>query len=181
MENFFTRFRTETMVAGILLAQVILLALQVQVNAPGSANSIQKITLLRSWAEAMIAPLQRSSTYTGLSVRALWSDYIDLHDVRKENERLQAEVNQLRLSQAHMQQDAAQGHRLQALLDFKEKFIARTIAAQIIGTSGTENSHVIYVDRGTRDGVTAGMAVVTPDVSPAKYCAPTQASRKCCS
>jgi len=163
MENFFTRFRTETIVAGILLAQVILLALQVQVTAPGAANSVQKITLLRSWGEAMMAPLQRSTLSTGSGVRSLWKHYVDLHNTTAENERLQAEINQLRLEQTHIQQDAAQGHRLQFLLQFKEQFIAKTLAAQVIGTSGTDISRVIYLDRGTNDGVANGMAVVTPD------------------
>ena len=163
MDNFFTRFRTETIVAGILLAQVILLALQVQVTAPGAASSVQKITLLRSWGEALMAPLQKSTLSTGSSLRSLWSHYVDLHHTTADNERLQAEVNRMRLDQAHMQQDAAQGHRLQSLLQFKEQFIAKTLAAQVIGTSGTDISRVIYVDRGTNDGVTNGMAVVTPD------------------
>ena len=59
--------------------------------------------------------------------------------------------------------DAEQGRRLQALLGFKEQFIGKTLAAQVIGTSGTELSRVIYIDRGTHDGVEPGMAVITAD------------------
>ena len=52
---------------------------------------------------------------------------------------------------------------LQALLDFKEKFVSRTVAAQVIGTSGTEQSRVIIIDKGSRDGIKQDMAVITPD------------------
>jgi len=37
------------------------------------------------------------------------------------------------------------------------------VAAQVIGTSGTDLSRVIYIDHGTRDGIAAGMAVITAD------------------
>jgi len=163
MENFFTRFRKETIVAGILLAQIILLAMQVQVTGNTTADPNQKITLIRSWAEAMVAPFQRATIHTGQALRAVWSDYVDLRDVREENEKLNAEVNRLRLEQARYQQDAAQGRRLQSLLEFKEQLITHTLAAQVIGTSGTDLSRVLYVDRGSNDGVMNGMAVVTPD------------------
>ena len=46
---------------------------------------------------------------------------------------------------------------------FKEQFVARTLAAQVIGTSGTDLARVIYVDRGQQDGILSGMAVITPD------------------
>jgi rod shape-determining protein MreC len=62
-----------------------------------------------------------------------------------------------------LKQDADQARRLQALLDFKEKFISKTVAAQVIGTSGTEQSRVIIVDKGARDGIKPDMAVITPD------------------
>ena len=51
---------------------------------------------------------------------------------------------------------------MQALLAFKEKFISQTVAAQVIGTSGSEHSHVLYIDKGSHDGLKQDMAVITP-------------------
>jgi rod shape-determining protein MreC len=93
----------------------------------------------------------------------MWANYVDLRGVRHENEELKKQLTDLRLNNAHMQQEAEQGRRLQALLDFKQQYINKTIAAQVIGTSGTELSRVIYIDSGTSDGVQPGMAVITPD------------------
>ncbi|HZD94922.1 MAG TPA: rod shape-determining protein MreC, partial [Candidatus Sulfotelmatobacter sp.] len=89
--------------------------------------------------------------------------YADLRNVRKRNRDLQDEVARLQMEQVRLKQDADQAHRLQALLEFKERFVAKTLAAQVIGTSGTEQSRVIIIDKGSRDGVRNDMAVITPD------------------
>ena len=37
------------------------------------------------------------------------------------------------------------------------------MAAQVIGSSGSEQSRSIYIDKGTRDGIKPDMAVITAD------------------
>ena len=69
----------------------------------------------------------------------------------------------MRLEQVRMEQDAAQARRIQALLQFKEQYISKTVAAQVIGSSGSETSHLIYIDRGSNQGIEPNMAVITPD------------------
>jgi len=111
----------------------------------------------------LVSPFQKLYVNTGSGVRNFFANYINLRDVRQQNLELQREIDRLRLEQSRLQQDVAQARRLQDLLRFKEQFIAKTLAAQVIGTSGTDLSRVIYVDRGTQDGVATGMAVITPD------------------
>jgi rod shape-determining protein MreC len=60
-------------------------------------------------------------------------------------------------------EDARQGQRLQALLDFQQKYIYKTLAAQAIGSSGSDQSRVFYIDKGSADGLARDMAVITPD------------------
>ena len=69
----------------------------------------------------------------------------------------------LRQEEAQFAEDAAQGRRLQALLGFKEQYITKTVAAQVIGTSGTDRSHVLWIDKGSADGLQPEQAVITPD------------------
>jgi rod shape-determining protein MreC len=69
----------------------------------------------------------------------------------------------MRLERAREQEDARQARRIQALLGFKEQWIDVTVAAQVIGTSGAESSRVLYLDKGTKDGIRADMPVITPD------------------
>jgi rod shape-determining protein MreC len=162
VESFFSRYRNEWFLLGVLFAQVIGLATQVRVGTPNGSQSGAP-RLIRVWAVAMISPFQKLAANAGGGISYLWRDYIDLRGVRRENEELQRTIQQLRIDQTRMQQDAEQGRRLQALLAFKEQFIAKTVAAQVIGSSGTDLARVVYIDRGVRDGIQPGMAVITPD------------------
>jgi len=69
----------------------------------------------------------------------------------------------MRLEQVRLSEDAAQAHRLQYLLAFKEQYVAKTVAAQVIGSSGTDSSRVIYIDKGEKAGIARDMAVITAD------------------
>jgi rod shape-determining protein MreC len=69
----------------------------------------------------------------------------------------------MNIEQARLSQDADQARRLQALLGFKERFISQTMAAQVIGASGSESSRSVYIDKGERDHLKPDMAVITAD------------------
>ena len=83
--------------------------------------------------------------------------------MRAENRDLKQEIERMRLEQVRISQDADQARRLQALLAFKEQFISQTMAAQVIGSSGSELSRSVYIDKGENDGVKPDMAVITAD------------------
>ncbi|MGE5725813.1 MAG: rod shape-determining protein MreC, partial [Acidobacteriota bacterium] len=110
-----------------------------------------------------ITPFERALVATGHFLRHTWSNYIDLHNVRKRNLELQQEVERLKLDQVRLREDAHQAQRLQALLGFKERFIGKVLPAQVIATSGSDQSRVISIDKGSRSGVSADMPVITPD------------------
>lgn len=163
MESFFVRFRNVLVLIAVLLAQTLLLAIQVRdVRGPSQPDG-RKVTLLRSWVVGAVSPFGRVTTFFGRGVRANWNDYIDLRNTRQENADLQKEVARLRLEQAEFAEDALQGRRLQALLDFRQQYVTATVAAQVIGTSGVDQSHVLYIDKGTADGLKPDMPVITPD------------------
>jgi len=162
-DGFFSRHRNSVVLAGALFAQVVGLAAQVKRPLDPHHPDSGSVRVIRLWTVAVLSPFERAIVKTGLSVRGLWSGYVDLHSVHEENRKLRQENEQLKLQQALWNEDASQAHRLQALLDFKEHFIHQTLPAQVIGSSGTELSRVLYLDRGARDGVRPDMAVVTPD------------------
>lgn len=166
MESFFTRFRNPLVLIVIVLAQVIALAVQVQRPAAGGIGADTdegKAMLLRRWAVAIVTPFERLSHGAGSNVRRVWSNYVDLRHARGQNQQLQAEIARLRQEQASFAEDAAQGRRLQALLGFKEQYITRTVAAQVIGTSGSDRSHMLLIDKGSADGLKPEQPVITPD------------------
>ncbi len=163
MESFFTRFKNVLVLVAILLAQTISLAIQVRRPVESGAPDGNKVTLLRYWAVSMVAPFERFFHGIGFTVRHGWSDYVDLRHTREQNRDLQAQIARLRLEQASFAEDAMEGHRLQALLGFQQHYVAATMAAQVIGTSGSELSRVVYIDKGSKDGLKTDQAVITPD------------------
>lgn len=163
MESFFTRFKNVLVLVAILLAQTIGLAIQVRRPVESGAPDGAKVTLIRYWVVSIVTPFERFFHGIGSNVRGGWSNYVDLRHTRQQNHDLQEQISRLRLEQAAMAEDAIQGHRLQAMLDFKQRYVAATVAAQVIGTSGSELSRVIYIDKGAKDGLQPDQAVITPD------------------
>jgi rod shape-determining protein MreC len=166
MDSFFFRFRNALVLIVIVLLQVFALAVQVQRpvegTVPGSAPDGRKITLLRRWTVALVTPVERLVHGSSLHTRGVWDNYIDLRHTREQNQQLKQEITRLREEEAAFAEDAAQGRRLQAVLGFQQQYISKTVAAQVIGTSGTDRSHVLYLDKGLADGLRPNQPVITP-------------------
>lgn len=163
MESFFGRYKNPLVLMAVLFIQVIGLATQVKRPSDPKKPNSPGTRLIRVWAVTAFTPIEHACVGTGHFFRNSWHNWIDLHGVRKQNQDLQAEIAHLRMEETRLKQDAEQAHRLQALLGFREKFISETVAAQVIGTSGSEQSRVIYIDKGSHDGLRQDMAVITPD------------------
>jgi rod shape-determining protein MreC len=93
----------------------------------------------------------------------IFHNYIYLRGVRAENRELKQQIEQMRLQQVRLSEDAAQAHRLQSLLAFKEQVVSKTVAAQVIGSSGSDLSRVVYIDKGENVGIRRDMPVMTAD------------------
>jgi rod shape-determining protein MreC len=121
------------------------------------------VRLWRYLVTSVITPPERLAHSIGKSVRDVWTNYIYLRHLREQNLNLQQENDRLRMEQASLAEDARQGERLREMLDFRGRYIDKTVAAQVVGTSGTDQAKVIYVDRGSKDGLQVQMPVITPD------------------
>src|SRR5277367_6106820 len=158
MENLISRYRNVTILVVVLFAQVLGLAMQVR-----RSTQDESTRLIRVWAVDAVTPFEKGVVWLQSGVNNLWRNYFYLRGVRQENRDLKLEIERLRIEQVRLSEDAEQARRLQALLGFKEQFISKTLAAQVIGSSGSEQSRVIYIDKGSRDGIKADMAVVTAE------------------
>lgn len=164
MENFFTRYKNPLALMAVLFIQVVALATQVkrpEGAKPGTTGSGTR--LIRVWTVTAFTPVEKVFVSTGRFFRNGWHNYADLRGARQQNKELQDEVARLQMEQVRLKQDADQARRLQVLLDFKEKFISKTVAAQVIATSGTEQSRLITIDKGSNDHIKPDMPVITPD------------------
>jgi rod shape-determining protein MreC len=165
MESFFSRYKNALVLIAVLLTQVIGVAIQVRRPLPKehAQPDAGGVRLIRYWAISLVSPPERLVHWLGASIIGVWDNYLDLMHVRQQNKDLQAELQRLRIEEGGIVEDARQGQRLQQLLAFKEKYVYQTTPAQIIGTSGTEQSRILSINKGSKDGVAVDMPVITPD------------------
>jgi rod shape-determining protein MreC len=161
--EFLTRFKNSLFLILVLFTQAIALAVQVRSPVDPSEPDGPSVRLIRMWALATVSPFERSAHAIGSGLRRGWLSYVDLRHVRQQNADLQQQLTRLRIEQAAIAEDALEGRRLQALLAFRQQYVASTVAAQVIGSSGSEQSRVLTIDKGWRDGLKPDMAVITPD------------------
>jgi len=152
------RYRNLIVLMGVLFAQVLGLAVQVK-----RTSDSEPTRLIRVWAVGAVTPLEKALVWVQTSTGNVWHNYFYLRGVRAENRSLKQQIERMSLEQVRMSQDADQARRLQALLAFKEQFISATMAAQVIGSSGSEQSRSLYIDKGESAGIKPDMAVITAD------------------
>ena len=155
------RYRNVSILAAAVFLQLIGLAYQVKKQT--GKDSEESSRLIRVWTISAISPLEKGIVRLQTGTSNLWHNYVYLRGVRQENRDLKEKLQQMQLEQVRLQQDAVQARRLQALLAFKEQFIDQTVAAQVIGSSGSEQSRVVYLDKGLKDGIKQGMPVISAD------------------
>jgi rod shape-determining protein MreC len=156
MENLMGRYRNVSILAAAVFIQLIGLAVQVKRQTESKPTR-----LIRVWTVTAVTPLEKGLVRIQNGAASLWHNYVYLRGVRRENKSLQDKIQQLQLEQVRLTQDAQQARRLQALLGFKEQFIDKTTAAQVIGGSGSDQSRTIYLDKGSDDGIKLDMPVIS--------------------
>ncbi len=151
-----SRHRSLTLLAGVIVAQVLLLAVQIKRE--------RDVRLIRVWAVELISPLQRAATWTIQGVENSWGSYIGLRHTRQDNIALRAELDQLKISNAELEGRAREADRLERLLNFRTAHAkVPMLAAQVIGGSPDSGSLLVYINRGSRSGLRRDMGVITPD------------------
>lgn len=158
MESVLSRYRNLIVLVAVLFVQVLGLAMQVK-----RGTDSQDTRLIRIWTVGALSPFERSLVWLRNSTGNVWHNYFYLRGVRAENRQLKEQIEQMRLQQVRLNEDAAQARRLQTLLAFKEQFVSKTVAAQVIGSSGSDLSRVVYVDKGEDAGIRRDMPVITAD------------------
>ena len=167
MEPFLIRYRNIVVLLVMLVAQILGLAVQVRRTTGGAgtldAGDPSSVRLIRLWANWVVSPPEQIIHGFRMGALGLWQNYFDLRHTRQRNQELQQTVDRLRLEQAALLEDAKQGQRLEVLLGFQQKYLYSTVAAQVFGSSGTDQSRIFYIDKGSADKLDRDMAVITPD------------------
>ena len=153
-----SRHKSLVLLTGVIVLQVILLAIQIKRDSQGQGR------LIRVWTVGAVSPFERAGSYGLGWFRDTWRHYFALRNTTKENERLREENDALKLQVAQLQGKAAEADRLAVLLSFRKSHAdVPMIGARVIGASAGAASQTIQLDRGERDGIRRNMGVITPD------------------
>jgi rod shape-determining protein MreC len=151
-----SRHKSLFLLAGVVVLQILLLAVQIKRDAQGR--------LIRVWTVGAVSPFERAGTYGVGHIRDVWNHYFALRNASRENEELRRENGALKLQITQLQSKAAEADRLAALLKFRQTNVdVPMVGARVIGASADSASQTIYLDRGERDGIRRNMGVITPD------------------
>jgi rod shape-determining protein MreC len=151
-----SRHKSLTLLAGVIAVQILLLAVQIKRE--------QQVRLIRVWAVELISPIQRLGAWTIDKIGNGWGGYVGLRHAREDNQGLRAELDRLKIRNAELEGRALEADRLAALLNFRQEHSeVSMLAARVIGASPDSGSLVVFINRGSRDGIRRNMGVITPD------------------
>lgn len=151
-----SRHRSLFLLGGVVLLQILLLAVQIKRDSQGR--------LIRVWTVGAVSPFERAGAHGISHVRDTWNHYFALQNTSRENEELRRENGALKLQITQLQSKAGEADRLAALLKFRQTNLeVPMVSARVIGGSADSASQTIYLDRGERDGIRRNMGVITPD------------------
>jgi rod shape-determining protein MreC len=150
---FVTRHSTFFVLAGILVAQLLLLSIQIT-----RANNDR---LIRIWAVSAFAPFERVLRASVEGAAHSWTRLHELWRAQQQNDELQTELVAARNEIQQLTEQASEARRLRALLDFKSRLPFQTVAAEVIAASPGPSSNAILIDKGRDTGLTADLAVIT--------------------
>ncbi len=152
--------RRKTGLTFILIVAVLLSTIAAQVPAPRHPS-------LLAWAiYAVFSPLQQAVSYVIVGSRDIWSNYVDLREVREENETLREEIAGLQRETQRLRETIAVVGGLQELDAFRKIFEdlsdRSSQTAMVIGAGVGDSSHTVLLNRGGLDGVTEYQGVISP-------------------
>lgn len=151
--NFFT-FDVRKVFLTIVVVVVPLLAVNMQRKTEEELWFTKPFT----WSAGMVQ-MAYSSFSSG--VRGTTAMYLNLIDIKVENQKLQQQNAELRAQLGSMTELKMENERLNNLLGFKQASSLKLLAARVVGHDLLPDHHTITIDRGTEQGVKKNMATIT--------------------
>ena len=140
----------------VLLALTAITLLTVDLNGFGPIQSAQRV------ARDVLHPVTSLASAVFSPVGDAWNSIFNYGDLEAENLALRAELEEL---QGAVIRGEADTQTLRRLLEATELAyvgdVERVTAGVVRGSVGNFDDHVITIDKGSREGIRVGMAVVT--------------------
>jgi rod shape-determining protein MreC len=151
---FLRKYRTIIFIAAILVAALMMISYNLKYGT--DTSFLRKIVL-----EA-VAPVQKVLDFSITSIKDNWSRYIFLTGIEEENKNLNKKINELKAVIVSYQESYKEAQRLKKLLSLSDDYNYQFISARVIGREQAALSRVILINKGSSDGLKAGMPVLAP-------------------
>ncbi|MDP3939007.1 MAG: rod shape-determining protein MreC [Deltaproteobacteria bacterium] len=130
------------------------------------SSSIQRETRF-SFIDRLIfdlaVPIQKMVAVPAQTVREVWGDYVALMGVSEENKELRRRISDLAEENRQFREALLTAERYRLIGEMRDRLPQPMIPASVIGEDSTAWFRTVLLDRGERDGVKRGMAVVTAE------------------
>ncbi len=144
--------KKQLVLAGLLFVQLILISLQV----PRGEES----SYFEKGVFFIFAPVQRGVHALFEKIGSVWTRYIDLRNVEKENRVIKDELLRLRQENIELRNGLERAMDKQALNRILADLGKSCLFASVIGGDASNPYKSVIIDKGAGDGVTNAMAVV---------------------
>lgn len=155
VQAFVGRHRAFFILLGVLVAQLLLLSLQITRN--------QKVRLIQVWAVALLDPFERTLGGATDYASSAWRTYRGLWAAQQQNQELRVQLVAARSRIGQLSMQAAEAERLRALLDLKGHLPYQTVAADVIARGPGLGSGSVFINQGADAGLATDLAVMTPE------------------
>ncbi|MFZ2398286.1 MAG: rod shape-determining protein MreC [Smithella sp.] len=151
---FLRKYKTAILIIALLAIALMMLSVNLKYGA--ERGFFSKIVL------QAVAPVQKGLNASIKSIRDAWLRYIFLVGIEEENKNLKKKINELKSVIISYQEGYLEAQRLKKLLSLTDDYNYNFIPARVIGREQAALSKTILINKGTVQGLKAGMPVVVP-------------------
>ena len=111
---------------------------------------------------AVTKPISRVLVSTGRKIASIFSVIAEIGNLRKDNQRLAEDLVRAKVDSVRLTELEIENSELKKQLEYKEAHPEmKLILTNVVGLDPTNFYDTIVVDKGTNDGITQGMAVIS--------------------
>lgn len=120
---------------------------------------------LSNFIVSKTVPLSKNLVGFGFGLGNNFSLLFEIKDLRRDNQELTSELVNSRAENSRIVEIEKENERFKELLEYKASHPElKLLLCQVIGLDPTNLSNTLVIDRGSEDGVAAGMAVVSSGI-----------------
>jgi len=146
----------------ISLLSLVLALFSLHLALTDKREGVRGGLLVKNLLAASVSPLQRIVLGMHDTAAGVWSDYIFLIGVKKENDSLKNTIISLQADNDKLKEESRLNERLGEILKYREETRLKIVTAGIIGFNIDGWARTITINRGSAEGIGKEMAVLSP-------------------